>query len=239
MEFNHIATTIFGCAILHSFMAGKFNKIAHQYPEGSMKENVFHFLGEIEVVFGIWLIPLFIAYTFNFGYSGLLEYLEGSKVDQTITGVNMTEPLFVVVIMVIAATRPIINFSKDLISFLTRFIYLPSDTAKFYVTVLIVAPLLGSFITEPAAMTIAALQLKNNFFKKHPSELLKYVTIGLLFVNVSIGGTLTHFAAPPVLMVAGKWGWDIGFMTTHFGINSAIAIVISTSLVALLFLERV
>ena len=25
---------------------------------------------------------------------------------------------------------------------------------------------------------------------------------------MSIGGTLTHFAAPPVLMVARPWGWD-------------------------------
>jgi hydrogenase/urease accessory protein HupE len=30
---------------------------------------------------------------------------------------------------------------------------------------------------------------------------LKYVTLGVLFVNVSIGGTLMHFAALPVLMV--------------------------------------
>ena len=238
MEFNHIATLIFGLAILHTFFAGKFNQLAHHHPEGSMKENIYHFLGEIEVVFGIWLIPLFVFYVAEFGYDGLLLYLEGSSKDPSATGVNMTEPLFVIVIMVIAATRPVINFSKNMISFLTRFIYLPSESAKFYVTVLIVAPILGSFITEPAAMTIAALQLKNGFFKKHPSEVLKYTTIGLLFVNVSIGGTLTHFAAPPVLMVQGAWEWDIAFMISNFGWKSVIAIVISTTIVAFAFLKE-
>lgn len=38
-----------------------------------------------------------------------------------------------------------------------------------------------------------------------------YATLGLLFVNISIGGTLTHFAAPPVVMVAEKWDW--GWLT--------------------------
>ena len=45
----------------------------------------------------------------------------------------------------------------------------------------------------------------------------KYATLGVLFVNVSIGGTLTHFAAPPVLMVADTWGWNLGFMMSTFG----------------------
>jgi len=53
---------------------------------------------------------------------------------------------------------------------------------------------------------------------------LKYATLGLLFVNVSIGGTLTHFAAPPVLMVERPWGWDTPFMLAHFGWRAALAI---------------
>jgi len=91
------------------------------------------------------------------------------------------------------------------------------------------APLLGSFITEPAAMTIAALLLAKQFYDLKPSNRLKYATIGLLFVNISIGGTLTHFAAPPVLMVAAAWGWDMKFMFTHFGWHAISGIVLSNA----------
>ena len=47
-------------------------------------------------------------------------------------------------------------------------------------------------------------------------------------MNVSIGGTLTHFAAPPVLMVARHWSWDLGFVFGHFGWRAMTAIVVST-----------
>ena len=77
-------------------------------------------------------------------------------------------------------------------------------------------PLLGSLITEPAAMTLAALILRERLYGAGISDRLKYATLGALFVNISIGGTLTPFAAPPVLMVAGKWGWDASFMLATF-----------------------
>ena len=57
----------------------------------------------------------------------------------------------------------------------------------------------------------------------------------MLFVNVSIGGTLTHFAAPPVLMVASTWQWDLGFMFTHFGWKAAIAVAINAVGATLMF----
>ena len=78
-------------------------------------------------------------------------------------------------------------------------------------------------------MTICALLLARQFYDLQPSAALKYATLGLLFVNVSIGGTLTHFAAPPVLMVARPWGWDTPFMLGHFGWRAALAIVVSTA----------
>ena len=77
-------------------------------------------------------------------------------------------------------------------------------------------------------MTICALLLARQFYDLQPSRGLKYATLGLLFVNVSIGGTLTHFAAPPVLMVARPWGWDTAFMLGHFGWRAGLAIVVST-----------
>jgi hypothetical protein len=104
-----------------------------------------------------------------------------------------------------------------------------------YFVVLSLVPLLGSFITEPAAMTLAALMLRDTLFAREVSTRLKYATLGVLFVNVSIGGTLTSFAAPPVLMVAAKWNWDMMFMLTHFGWKAAIATVVNAGGAMLLF----
>jgi hypothetical protein len=135
--------------------------------------------------------------------------------------------MFVVVIMAIASTRPVLHFSEIILG---KIAGLGGRSPKaWWFSILIVAPLLGSFITEPAAMTIAALLLAKTIYTLQPSRKFKYGTLGLLFVNVSVGGTLTHFAAPPVLMVAGKWGWDIAFMFTHFGWKAFIGILIATS----------
>jgi len=71
-------------------------------------------------------------------------------------------------------------------------------------------------------------------FRQGIPEWLKYGAIGVLFVNVSIGGTLTSYAAPPVLMVAGTWGWDSAYMFTHFGWRAALAVFINASVVTLL-----
>jgi hypothetical protein len=110
--------------------------------------------------------------------------------------------------------------------------------AAWWLTILTVAPLLGSFVTEPAAMTIAALLLARQFFDLQPSPRLKYGTLGLLFVNVSVGGTLTHFAAPPVLMVARPWGWDTPFMLANFGWRAALAVVLGNAVYFLAFRQE-
>lgn len=78
-------------------------------------------------------------------------------------------------------------------------------------------------------MTIAALLLAKQFYELKPSVKLMYGTLGLLFVNISIGGTLTHFAAPPVLMVAATWGWDMVYMFTNFGWHAITGIVMSNA----------
>jgi Na+/H+ antiporter NhaD/arsenite permease-like protein len=59
--------------------------------------------------------------------------------------------------------------------------------------------------------------------------------LGLLFVNVSVGGTLTHFAAPPVVIVASHWNWDLLFMMQNFGWKAVIAILVSNFLFFLFF----
>lgn len=199
--------------------------MAHAYPEGSVPENLFHLLGEVEVVFGLWAGVFILLFMSAFGLEKPLAYLNGC---------NFTEPLFVFVIMAVCASRPILVFCENSIRAVARVLPLNRSLA-FYVSTMVLGPLLGSLITEPAAMTVTALILLKNFYGEGVSEKLKYATLGLLFVSISIGGTLTHFAAPPVLMVAGKWGWDLTFMLTHFGWKAVVAILISTAAVTYRF----
>lgn len=219
------ATVIFGLAVLHTFLVSKFAKIAHHYPEGSMGENFFHFFAEVEAVFGIWSAVFLAFLACVEGVGGPIHYLES---------LNFTEPAFVFVIMCMAGTRPVIKLAEKMIVIISNLIPLPKKMA-FYVAALVFGPLLGSFITEPAAMTVTAIILLKNFYSKEMSDKFKYATIGLLFVNISIGGTLTHFAAPPVLMVATKWQWGMGHMITQFGYKAAIACIISALSVAFYF----
>lgn len=230
-----IATVLFTLAVLHTFVATKFQKLAHKYPEGSIGENFFHFMGEVEAIFGIWAGLFILFYIIKEGVMVLDEahHVTGGAIHY-LESINYTEPAFVFVIMCMAGTRPVILFAEKLITLMAKLFPLPKKMA-FYISALSVGPLLGSFITEPAAMTVTALLLLDYFFSGKMSTKFKYATLGLLFVNVSIGGTLTHFAAPPVLMVASKWHWGISHMLTNFGYKAAIAIAISTFTVAWYF----
>ena len=229
--FNAIATLIFALAIAHTFAAVRFSRHASRVqqahdarsraagkpPTPSVAAELLHFLGEIEAVFGLWAVVLVAAMVVYAGWDTATHYFDD---------ITYTEPLFVVVIMGLASTRPIITFAEQSLRLIANFG--GATPAAWWLTILMVGPLLGSFITEPAAMTICALLLARQFYDLGPSVKLKYATLGLLFVNVSIGGTLTHFAAPPVLMVARPWGWDFSFMFSHFGWRAALAIGVST-----------
>ncbi|RZF21358.1 hypothetical protein DAY19_06645 [Halobacteriovorax vibrionivorans] len=232
-----VGTILFACAILHTFLVSKIQHLAHKYPEGSMMENLLHFLGEVEAVFGMWAAAFIVYYSATQGFAvyddhhkvigGALKYLEQD--------VNYTEAAFVFVIMCMAGTRPIIVLAEKIIGMIAKVLPFPGKMA-FYISALIIGPILGSFITEPAAMTVTALILLDYFFTDEKMSMkFKYATIGLLFVNVSIGGTLSHFAAPPVLMVAGKWHWGFMHMLTNFGYKATISIIVGTLVIAFLF----
>lgn len=243
--FNVVATLVFFAAVIHTFLASSFNKLAHKYEaahqdflknhdkvyvEGkqpvSFKATLCHFLGEVEAIFGIWLIPLLVAMI-------VMEPNGLGIASHYIDTRNYTEPMFVVIIMAIASSRPVIQFAETC---MRRIAAIGKQSpAAWWLSILIVAPLLGSFITEPAAMTIAALLLAQQFYKLEPSNTFKYATMGLLFVNVSVGGTLTHFAAPPVLMVAGTWHWNMPTMFTHFGWRAILGIIIATTIYYIVF----
>jgi hypothetical protein len=221
-----LATILFGMAVLHTFFVKRFAHWAHQFPSGSIRENLLHFLGETEVVFGLWASLLFVAIAaVDLSPDRAVEYIDG---------LNFTEAKFVFVIMVVASTRPVVSLAEKLILLAARVVPGP-ENVSFFVAALWLGPLLGSFITEPAAMTLLAVLLKRRYFDQGISSKLAYATLGLLFVNVSIGGTLTHFAAPPVLMVAGKWRWDSLYMFETFGWRAFCACAVSTGLVAARF----
>lgn len=79
-------------------------------------------------------------------------------------------------------------------------------------------------------MTVSAILLRDRFFHAGLSSRFKYKTLALLFVNISIGGVLTHFAAPPVVMVAKIWQWDTPFMFHTFGYKALLAVIANTML---------
>ncbi|MDE2341830.1 MAG: putative Na+/H+ antiporter [Betaproteobacteria bacterium] len=217
-----VGAILFAVAILHTFSTKFFEHLAHTRPAHA---GVWHLLGEVEAVFGFWALMLIVAIFAINGEKAAVHYMDSR---------NFTEPMFVFAIMVIAGTRPVLQTVLAGVNLVARLAPLPGSLG-IYLAVLGVVPLLGSFITEPAAMTLAALILGDRLFPFGVSSRLKYVTLGVLFVNVSIGGTLTAYAAPPVLMVAGKWGWDGSFMMAAYGWKSMIAVLGNAVVAAIVF----
>ena len=217
-----VATTLFALAVLHTFLANRFEHLSHLQPRHA---GLWHLLGEVEAVFGFWALVLITFIAVYVGPSASLHYLETR---------TFTEPAFIFVIMVIAASRPIIDFAGAALRWFAALLPLHGSIG-YYFSILFIGPLLGSFITEPAAMTLCALLLRQRYFSAQAPRLFKYGTLGVLFVNISIGGTLTPFAAPPVLMVADRWGWDIAFTLQTFGWKAASAALVNAAAATFLF----
>ena len=217
-----IGTVLFSLAIIHTFSTKFFEHLAHTEPKNA---GLWHLLGEVEIVFGFWAMILMVFMFSMEGKESATAYLESR---------NFTEPMFVFAIMVVAGSRPILRITESSVKLLGRLSPIGANAGVFF-CVLALVPLMGSFITEPAAMTVAALILQSRFFSRGLSTMAKYATIGVLFVNISIGGTLTPYAAPPVLMVSGKWGWGLSFMLTHFGWKAALAVLVNSMTLTLIF----
>lgn len=220
-----VAAVLFALALIHTFSTSVFERLAHTRPAHA---GLWHLLGEVEVVFGFWAMVLIVVMAMLASSSEAIAYLDSR---------NFTEPLFVFAIMVVAGSRPILQGSRMLVNLLVKLLPMPGKLAFFF-TALAIVPLLGSAITEPAAMTLAALLLRDTVFA-NASNRLRYAALGVLFVNVSIGGTLTPFAAPPVLMVAAKWQIDLAYMLTHFGWKAATAVFINAAVLTLLFSREI
>lgn len=216
-----LATVLFAIAIIHTFSVSYFAKLAHR---NGPHAGMWHLLSEVEGVFGVWAAILIVVMALASGMNNAVEYMDSR---------NFTEPLFVFAIMVVAASRPILQLVSEVVRFIARVAPVQTEVATFFITLSLV-PLAGSFITEPAAMTLAALMLKEGFFTRSGNVRFKYLALGVLFVNVSIGGVLTAYAAPPVLMVAQTFGWDSLYMATHFGWKAAVAVIANAFIITMI-----
>jgi hypothetical protein len=215
-----LATFLFAVAIIHTFSVPVFARLANKNGPHS---GLWHMLAEVEAVFGVWAFALVVFMVVSVGASDAVSYIDSR---------NFTEPAFVFAIMVVAASKPILDLVGVSVRYIARLLPMRMEVAMFFVTISIV-PLAGSFITEPAAMTLAALLLRDAYFSRSEQSGFKYMTLGVLFVNISIGGVLTAYAAPPVLMVASTFGWDTAYMSTHFGWRAIIAVFINATLLTL------
>lgn len=216
-----IASALFAIAIIHTFSVPVFARLSHR---GGRHAGLWHMLSEVEAVFGVWAFILLVIMALLKGTGGAVAYMDTR---------NFTEPAFVFAIMVVAASRPILELVGMVVQGVARILPFRTELATYFLTLSLV-PLSGSFITEPAAMTLAALLLRDGYFRHSERAGFKYMTLGVLFVNVSIGGVLTSYAAPPVLMVAHTFGWDTAYMATHFGWRAACAVIINAAVLTLI-----
>lgn len=130
---------MFAVALLHTFSAKQFERLSHRYPRHA---GLFHLLGEVEVVFGFWAIVLVVLMELVAGGATALDYAEAR---------NYTEPLFVFVVMVIAASRPVLRTVMSAVNRIAHVLPLRTPLATAWLG-LAAVPLLGSlyFTAQPA-----------------------------------------------------------------------------------------
>jgi hypothetical protein len=226
MTIEIAAAVLFAIAVVHTFSTKLFEHLAHVRPNHA---GLWHLLGEVETVFGFWAAILLILMAIHGGLDRSIRYLEA---------LNFTEPAFVFVIMVIAGSRPVVRAAEFVVGIMAKALPMSRTTAYFFM-LMSVGPLLGSFITEPAAMTLSALLLRDHFLARAFTPWAKYAIVGTLFVNVSIGGAMTPYAAPPILMVAATWSWDIGTVMALFGWRAALAVLVNAALLTWLLRRQI
>lgn len=232
MSIEKLGTFLFFIALIHCFSVTVFAKLAHRFQSGSAAESFFHLMSEVEIVFGFWAFILLVSWFFIEGGEAVIKHQQS---------LNMTEPLFIFCIMILASTRPIITVARVAIlkisNLLSKIIPVDAKYIQFYV-LMSLGPLLGSLITEPAAITLVALLLYR-MIPDDISENFLYAILALLFVNISIGGGLTHFAAPPILIVANVWGWSLKDVFISLGEPVLLAVFLNITFFTFIFKNKI
>ncbi len=213
---NGIFLLIFLFAIIHSFFAPKIHAYARRKrevsPSGFNFSSLLSFVGEVEVVFGLWAIPLLAFLAWSFGWTGMLDYVDRW---------DFKEPLYILVTMAIASTYPILHAFEDG-AFRILKLFRGGERGLWWL-LLTLGPLSGAIFKEGVAMTLSLLVLRKYLLHQLSPRLL-YGTIALLFINVSLAGALTAFASTASLVISHSWGWDTPFVFTQFGLKALFLI---------------
>ena len=112
----------FVCAVCHSFIAHRFARQAERrlhaftsHGEIGVGESkvllhktdfyteLLSFIGQVEIVFGLWCIPLFIMLAWTYGWSTVQTYVNSR---------DHGEAIYIVIILAITSTYPIIRFAE-------------------------------------------------------------------------------------------------------------------------------
>ena len=126
-----IGAILFGMALVHTFSTKFFERLAHTHPAHA---GIWHFLGEVEVVFGLWAMVLIIAMLVIDGNRPPLSISIGRVFpNQCSCSRSWSSP----------GSRPILQFALLCVKFLARLISWP-DGKSFYFVTLSFVPLLGS-----------------------------------------------------------------------------------------------
>ena len=218
-----ISLLIFILAVIHTLSTYRLQKWVEKKEQKAKQRtipiHILYFLSQIEIVFAFWAIPLFIAIALFYNAKTALEYINTR---------DYTEALFVVVILALTASRPIVHIAEMTMKWCAK--GLNGSLGAWWFVVLTIGPILGSFITEAGAMTLCALLLSKQFYIYSPSKKLAYATLALLFVNISVGGVLTNFASPAVLILSHAWDWTNFDILSNFGWKAVLGILISNLL---------
>ena len=114
-----IASVLFAIAVIHTFSVPVFARLADR---GGSHAGLWHLLSEVEAVFGVWACVL-VAYIAVFiGLDTALDYMNTR---------NFTEPAFVFAIMVVAASRPVLELVAKVVNGLARVLPLRREYAMF------------------------------------------------------------------------------------------------------------
>lgn len=221
-----VGTAFFALAILHGFSTTAIARYARRFKDHGPWANFLHLAADIEVPFGLWAFLLIFLSYFLLGHSASVAQFER---------IDFAEPTFVFVILLSASTAPVLNFTEGLMRNFARLLPVPKAYAYFFAAFFF-GPLLGSFITEPAAMTVTASFVLSHFFSRPSPAKFRYAVLALLLINISLGGALTNFSAPPILMVAAPWGWSTKSVFLLLGERVLLCLLLNV--LAVLFVFR-
>lgn len=215
MDFNSIATGIFFLAIAHVFIANQFTRLANSKKANSGIHAIYSFLGNPALIFGLWLIPIFLIMGFIEGWASIHEVL---KVE------HLLEPFSYFVLIAIATVRPL---QKLFTSFLYRIgKAFNNHFYSYWLALILITSMLTGVFSAVAIMTLVCFHLSGSFFQLKPSVKLMYTTFALLLLGISMGSTIipvnfTFFQS----LINGDWNHVETFQVFGWKIFIALSLV--------------